>query len=371
MERNRLMTTQSEQGAVSRADNLAAGSGPRLDRGTTSRYDDICNDKGSHASKDVTFYRPVPPAGYFIIGDYAQGNKKGAVGSAVVVKPVDEDPENPLIKPPLNYEMMWSSQGSNPDHPFSIWRPVAPDKYVSVGCVATTGFLEPHIENYRCLRKDVAGEIHRGTEIWDDAHSHADLDVTLYKIEEYSNAFIAGAWESYEVHFSTTGIRDFSFDVVEYNLGSGKWDKITCETNDDGATMFVRAKRHGSTDTAKWFRKAVDPGAAVADMTSSDWPHELDVAFKGTMSFTHLGKRYEGLDVVLGQGYKGLPTFTHNWWIGGPHMSSGSLLKVVSEVSQNFGLKVTEKKSVPAAKVIFTADAFHTCVFGMSIMPIT
>jgi hypothetical protein len=365
------MTTQTEQGAVSRADNLSTGSGPRLDRGTTNRYDKVCSDKGSHASKDVTFYRPVPPAGYFIIGDYAQGNKKDAVGSAVVVKPVDEDPKNPLIQKPLKYELIWNSEGSKPDKPFSIWRPVAPDKYVSVGDVATTDFLEPHIENYRCLRKDVAGEIHRGSEIWNDAHSGANLDVTLYQIEEYPNAFLAGAWEAYKVYFSTLGILDFSFDVKEYNLGSGKWGGVTCETNDVGATMFVRAKRHGTKETAEWFKKAVNPGAAVADMTSSDWPHELDVAFKGTMSFTHLGKRYEGLDIVLGQGYKGFPTFTHNWWIGGPHMSAASLLKAVSAVSQNFGLKVTEKMSVPAAKVIFTADAFHTCQFGMSIIPIT
>ncbi|HKH45233.1 MAG TPA: Vps62-related protein [Thermoanaerobaculia bacterium] len=365
------MTTQSEQGAVSRSDNLAAGSGPRLDRGTTNRYDTICNDKGSHASKDVTFYRPVPPADYFIIGDYAQGNKKNAVGSAVVVKPVDEDPNDPLLQKPLKYELVWNSIGSKPDQPFSIWHPVPPDKYVSVGYVATTGFSEPQIENYRCLRKDMAGEIHRGPEIWDDAHSHANLDVTLYQIKEYPNAFIAGAWEAYEVLFSTLGIRDFSFDVKEYSIApNGEWGGVTCETSDVGATMFVRAKRHRTEDTAKWFKDAVNPGAAVADMTSSDWPHELDVAFRGTMSFTHLGKRYEGLDIVFGQGYKGL-TFTHNWWIGGPHMSAVSLLKVVSEVSQNFGLKVTEKMSVPGAKVIFTADALHTCQFGMGIIPIT
>lgn len=365
------MTTQSEQGAVSRADNLAAGSEPRLDRGTTNRYVKICNDKGSHASKDVTFYRPVPPAGYFVIGDYAQGNKKDAVGSAVVVKPIDEDPKNPLVQKPLKYERVWDSTGSRPDQPFSIWHPVPPDKYVSVGCVATTGFQEPHIENYRCLRKDVAGEIHRGSTIWNDAGSHADTDVTLYQIEEYTNAFIAGAWESYEVYFPTLGIRDFSFDVEEYSIApNGKWGGVTCETNDAGATMFVRAKRHGTTGSAEWFKKAVNPGAAVADMTSSDWPHELDVAFRGTMSFTHREQRYEGLDIVFGQGYKGFPTFTHNWWIGGPHMSAGSVLKAVSEVSQNFGLKVTEKMSLPGAKVIFIADAVHTCQFGMNIFPI-
>ena len=360
------MTTMSEQNAVSGAGNLTDGSGPTLLRGTTSSYVPICNDKGSGASHDVTFYRPVPPAGYFIIGDYAQTGSysKSPVGSSIVVKPIDEDPKDPLTKPPLDYVLTWSSAGSKPKQPFSIWRPVPPDKYVSVGYVATAGFEKPHIDNYRCLRKDVAGEIHRGSEIWTDAHSGATTDVTLYQINDYPNAFIAGAWEAYELHFAMLGLRDFSFEVEEYSVGSGKWGGATCETDDTGATMFVRAKRHGTTATADWFKNAVNPGAAVADMTSSDWPHDLDVAFRGKMSFTHLGRRYEGADIVIGQGYKGFPTFTHNWWIGGPHMSPAvDVLKAVSAIYQTFKVK-----SLPAAKVTFMADALHTCVFKMGII---
>jgi VPS62-like protein len=356
------MSTQSEQGA-------ASGSGPTLGRTGTSNYVTICSDEGSGAKHDVTFYRPVPPPGYFIVGDYAQGTKikKPAVGASLVVKPIDEDPKNPLVKPPVDYVLMWSS-GPKPKQPFSIWHPVPPDKYVSVGDVTTTGFSKPHVEAYRCIRRDVAGEIHRGSEIWNDGGSGVDVDVQLYKIDEYPNAFIAGIWESYELKFSMKGLLDFEFDVEEHSVGSFKWGGATCETDDTGATMFVRAKRHATPETATWFKDAVGRGgAAIGDMTSSDWPNKLDVAFRGKMSFTHQDRRYEGLDIVIGQGYKAA-LITHNWWIGGPHMSQAAdFSKVLAVIYQTFVVKI-KGASLPAAKVQFTGDAGHTNVFHMGIL---
>ena len=386
------MTTQSEPGAVSRADNLTDGGGATLDRGWTSNYVQICNDHGSHASHDVQLYRPVPPPGFFIIGDYAQrihnykyDDKTQPEGSAVVVKPIDEDPKNPLVMRPFTYELTWNSFESNCEK-FSIWRPVPPsENYVAVGYVAAKGFDMPNIENYRCLRKDVAGEIQKislmtpkeksALEIWRDKGSGAKFDVKLYRIESspaYPNAFIADSTydgkhdlKEFQLHFHMPDMTDFSFVVLEHSVGSGQWGEFRCATEGNGGTMFVRATRTGTETTAGWFREAVGSGAVIADMAFSDWPEKLDVAFRGTMSFTHNGHRYEGVDIVIGQGYKGFPILTHNWWIGGPHMNHQvNAANVVEGAMQAFNVK---GKLVPIAEVVFVGDVGNTCVFYMRV----
>ncbi|HET9712882.1 MAG TPA: Vps62-related protein [Pyrinomonadaceae bacterium] len=165
---------------------------PQLLYSTTSSYGWLYNDSGSGASMDVSIYRPSPSdSTYFILGDYAQGNYNPPVGSSIIVKPVDDDPNFPLIKLPKDYTEVWNDRGSGGDHDGSIWWPVAPDGYISIGFVCQTGYSKPSLTNYACVRKDLCLDTTAGSLIWNDKNSGADNDVSLYLLNGVSSSFVA------------------------------------------------------------------------------------------------------------------------------------------------------------------------------------
>src|SRR5262245_35032952 len=165
---------------------------PTLLISTTSLYDWVYSDKGSGADMDVTIWRPHPgDASYSIIGDYAQGNYGAPTGSALIVKAINDDPQNPLLQPPQCYNQVWTDKGSGGDHDGSIWFPVPPDGYFSIGFVGQSGYDKPSLLNYACLRRDLVEQADVGALIWNDKGSGADQDVSLYQIVGVANAFVA------------------------------------------------------------------------------------------------------------------------------------------------------------------------------------
>lgn len=158
---------------------------------TSSTYNLLYNDEGTSSDMDVSIYRATPPAGYFIIGDYAQGDYNPPNGVSEVVMAVNDDPMNPLLKSPLRYVQVWNDNGSGGDRDGSIWYPVPPSGYVSLGFVAQNGYNPPLISNYRCVREDLVHRVSVGALIWNDVGSGSDLDVSVYAEQNASDCFVA------------------------------------------------------------------------------------------------------------------------------------------------------------------------------------
>jgi Vacuolar protein sorting-associated protein 62 len=172
----------------------AAKGEPTLLVSSTSVYDWIYDDKGSGAKQDVTIYRPRPTEeGYSIVGHYAQGNFSQPTGSSMIVKAINEDPGSPLLKPPSDFRSVWNDRKSGGDYDGSIWYPVPPDGYVTIGYVGQLGYERPSISNYACVRRDLVEEATVGSPIWSDAGSGAAEDVTIWKIDGSPGMFVAQA----------------------------------------------------------------------------------------------------------------------------------------------------------------------------------
>lgn len=347
---------------------------PTLLRGTTNNYRPIYSYK-----HDVTIWRPVPAdPGYFIIGDYAQSNNQVPVAATTVFKPVNDDPANPLIKRPVGYSLKWNGYGTKEGRG-AIWLPTPPDGYVSVGCVATEGFKEPDLENYACLRQDLASGLTAGPQIWQDAGSGAKIDVSLYPAIGFPHAvfpytFLADSnfapqkLEKNEFVLKMVNPVDFSFDVQDYDLTTGQWGGVTSSWDETGATITVRADRHDSIETANWFKEAIDDGSAVGCQTSDALPAKLNFAFKGTMSFTHGGQRFQAWDFVIAQGHTGFQR--NNWWIGGRHMAVPiDLAGVATIATQPVGHRIMGK-FMPNGVVIFSVIVSDVSSMNMGIQPI-
>lgn len=172
---------------------------PTLFVSTTSVYIWIYNDRGSGADMDVTIYRPTPSdPSYYILGDYAQGNYNPPAATSLIVKAINDDPKFPLIKAPAGYQQVWNDKGSGGDHDGSIWFPVPPDGYFSIGFVGQTGYSTPSIPNYACLRKDLCVDASPGQLIWHDKSSGAHGDVSIYQIIGVPGSFVAqGNYQPY------------------------------------------------------------------------------------------------------------------------------------------------------------------------------
>lgn len=166
---------------------------PYLLLGATSNYSWLYNDSGSGAHRDVTLWRPTPTdPSYHIIGDYAQGNYGEPTGPTIIVTAIN-DPDNTLLKPPVDYRQVWNDHGTGGHHDGSVWYPVPPDNFVSLGFVGQRGYNKPSIASYRCVHQSQVTNAQVGSSIWSDSGSGAHLDVTLYAVPTIPGIFVAQA----------------------------------------------------------------------------------------------------------------------------------------------------------------------------------
>lgn len=164
----------------------------KLTFGTTMNYALTYNDRGSGANLDGSFYRPTPPPGAFVLGDYAQGNYDAPSRPSTTVMVEGEDPANPALKAPTGFDLIWSDKGSGADMNGSVWMPVAPPGYVALGAVSNTGYNPPAIPGLRCVRVDLVRSGLIGALIWNDEGSGADMDVEIFAVSGLSTFFAQG-----------------------------------------------------------------------------------------------------------------------------------------------------------------------------------
>lgn len=165
---------------------------PYLMISNTSNYAWVYDDSGTGAHMDGTVFCPTPSDSDFIIlGHMAQAGYGPALNTSVTVRAINEDPNNPLLKAPVDYSEIWNDHGTGGDHDGSFWQPIAPDGYVAIGAVAVLGYDKPNIGNYRCVRRDLVQETNFGVLIWNDQGSGGNKDLELYTIVGASGTFLA------------------------------------------------------------------------------------------------------------------------------------------------------------------------------------
>ena len=167
---------------------------PALHVGFTSRYNWLYNNKGCGARGDVSVFRPNPSdGGYFIVGDYVQGNFNEPRGSSLIIKEVNGDPRIPILKAPVNYTLLWNDKGTGGKYDGSCWKPVAPDGYRAIGIVFNNGYDRPNIPNYMCIRKDFLTPSTAEAQIWNDAGARTPDGLGLFELGGVSGVFVAQA----------------------------------------------------------------------------------------------------------------------------------------------------------------------------------
>ena len=168
---------------------------PYLDIKIADSFSQVWSDVGSKAKMHCTVWRPNPYFGYFILGDYAQGNYDRAVGAPLIVKPVNDNPERPLLMPPTGWKQVWNDKHGGAKEDGSFWEPIPPMGYHALGHVAFPGNKPddvPNIPNFRCVLADSLWPTNvRKEPIWTDKGSGAKKDCTLFSVDWDPNLFLA------------------------------------------------------------------------------------------------------------------------------------------------------------------------------------
>jgi len=148
-------------------------------------FQPVWNDSGSGARRDGSFYQPVAPGGYSVIGYYGQGDYNPPNGFVAVVK--EHIPGSGALAEPVRYEAIWTDSGSGSDRDGALWRPIPPVGYTCLGVVVTgysfgTGYAPPGLDAIRCVRSDLVAPAKAWMAIWNDDGSGAGSDLGTWVI---------------------------------------------------------------------------------------------------------------------------------------------------------------------------------------------
>jgi len=149
------------------------------------------SDTGSGGDLDGAFYLPSPPQGFYLIGGFAQGNYSPPTDCILAVAPDTNPQSQQLLRPPRDWELLWTDKKSGARMDGSIWHPIPPDNnYVCIGSIAKEGYGKPQLSNYACLHSCLISNLPAANYIWSDRGTGASQKISIFKLHN-SNTFYA------------------------------------------------------------------------------------------------------------------------------------------------------------------------------------
>lgn len=150
----------------------------------TNEFSQVWDDKGSRGDSDGAYWRPIATlSGYHPLGDYGCNHYNGVNGQVAVAIVSDiNGPSGTALRPPMDYQLVWTDKGSGADADGSIWRPIPPTGYVALGLVCNKGYNKPSFDIMRCVRVDLVISSLVGDPIWDDKGTGSESDFSSWQI---------------------------------------------------------------------------------------------------------------------------------------------------------------------------------------------
>ncbi|HNV72648.1 MAG TPA: Vps62-related protein, partial [Candidatus Ozemobacteraceae bacterium] len=147
----------------------------------------VWRDKGTGGAFDIGIWRPQLNHGWVRLGDIAVPSMSEDCPSApaLIIYWDDRNPagdeKGPFLKKPIDYRWVWDSEKSGADRKGSIWYPVPPAGYVSLGLVAQNSWSKPDdLGIVRCVRSDIVLPGKWIGTMWTDKKSGAKHDCAVW-----------------------------------------------------------------------------------------------------------------------------------------------------------------------------------------------
>ncbi|VVA93348.1 unnamed protein product [Arabis nemorensis] len=162
----------------------------------------LCKKQVSEDGGVCTIWRPSCPEGFVSVGDVAH------VGShppnvAAVYNSTDQ-----VFALPVGYDLVWRNCLDDYINPVSIWHPRAPEGFVSPGCVAVAGFVEPEPNAVYCMPTSLAEQTEfEEQKIWSSPDSYP-WACHIYQVRSDALHFMALRQTKEESDWRAIRVRD-------------------------------------------------------------------------------------------------------------------------------------------------------------------
>lgn len=139
----------------------------------TSSYAWTWDSTGVVIPRQAATWHPSSQGNLSPLGTYAEPGLyhdiSGKRATLLVGQNPNTNPPKSAVARPIDYTEIWNDRSSGGKHDLTVWRPVAPEGYASLGDVAARGYgNKPSVNLVWCVRQDYVGRgKFIGTSVWD------------------------------------------------------------------------------------------------------------------------------------------------------------------------------------------------------------
>jgi len=138
----------------------------------TSDFKKICQFNTGESK--LTVWRPYKNKEFYPLGDICVHDDKLPENKSILV--------NGIVEFPVDYELIWNNKGSVANNPISIWKPVPPDGFLSLGYIIKKKYEKPSVKLVKCVGGDFINEIKLGKLVWNNQGSSDKDSLSFWNI---------------------------------------------------------------------------------------------------------------------------------------------------------------------------------------------
>lgn len=161
----------------------------------TMEFRRIWSDTGAFSGPaGVSIWRPVPHPGYAVLGDcFVSGLDPPNFVHLLRVEAYSNQTmaEASSSAPALDFEFVWHDGNPRPEDRLTIWMPVAPDGFRSMGHVGHVGMTKPEVPELRCIRERLAHpSVTPRRPVWSVPKDHPGTSaLRIWRVDDQTNCF--------------------------------------------------------------------------------------------------------------------------------------------------------------------------------------
>lgn len=142
-------------------------------------------DRGTGSKMDGTFFKPVSPPHFHVVGHFVRGYHADTPREDPNIWALAERNEiGTYLKHPVDYEKIWDDTKTNARKHASIWRPIPPKGFVALGyAVSPQRDEKPPLTEVVCVHHTCVLPVFRfgATPQWSDRGSGGRYDVSVWR----------------------------------------------------------------------------------------------------------------------------------------------------------------------------------------------
>ncbi|PIA31101.1 hypothetical protein AQUCO_05300138v1 [Aquilegia coerulea] len=183
----------------------------------------LCRKQGLEDGGICSIWRPICPEGYVSVGDIARVGTHPPTVAALYYNVEGK------FSHPVGYDLVWRNCVDDYMAPVSIWYPRPPDGFISLGCIAIAGYVEPQNNSVYCVSTTLVEEtVFEEQKVWVAPDSYP-WACHIYQVQSEALQFVALRQPKEESDWKPMRVSDdhqpaITAEASQSNGGEGDYD---------------------------------------------------------------------------------------------------------------------------------------------------